>query len=65
VTESVRTVTDIQQEIYTVPTVEKVTHEHELLHGLDAFDGVETTVLDVMTYEGDEAQALIDAAKAH
>ena len=64
-TESVRTVTDIQQELYTVPTVSKTTHEHELLHGLDAFPGAETTVLDVQSFAGDEAQALIDAAKGH
>ena len=63
-TESVRTVTDIQQELFTVPTVSKTTHEHELLHGLDAFPGLETTILEEKSYEGDEAQALIDAAKA-
>ena len=65
ITENVVTVSDIQQELFTVPTVTKTTHEHELLHGLDAFPGVETTVLDVQTFEGDEAQALIDAAKGH
>ena len=35
ITESPRVVEDVQQEVYTVPTVTKTTHSHDVLHDVN------------------------------
>ena len=58
--------TDTQQELYTVPRVERTTHSHPVLHGLGDAEraGLEVTDETVEVLVGEEAEAAIAAAKA-
>ena len=55
VTSSPRTVVDIQKEVYTVPTVTKTTHSHDVLH--DVNFGADSIVFeDVEVHVGEEEE---------
>jgi len=67
IVESLTTVSDVQQELFTVPTVEKTTHSHPVLHALGDAEraGLEVTGETVERLVGEEAAAAIAAAKGH
>ena len=66
IVENLVTVEDTQQELYTVPTVETVTHSHPVLHAVGDAEraGLEVSGEVVEVLKGEEAAEAIAAAKA-
>ena len=55
VTSSPRTIVDIQQEVYTVPTVTKTTHSHDVLHDVNfGRDSIVSETVEVHVGEEEE-----------